>query len=214
MVSENPEYQVIIEEDIMIPMRDGVQLVADIYHPRQEPSLFFCCKPPYLPLSSRQDVLVFQTESLKADMEITGQVEVKLWISSSGRDTDFTAKIIDVYPPNEDYPEGYALNISDSILRVRYRDSWNKAKLLEPGQVYPVSIILYPTSNLFKTGHRIRLDISSSNFPRFDVNPNTGDPLESYRGSVVVENTVYHDRHRPSYIILPLIDTIGSPGDQ
>lgn len=194
-------------EIIPYSMRLNPITPAGGFDQREAPE-FFGCNPPYLPLSSRQDVLVFQTEPLKGNMEITGPIEVKLWISSSGRDTDFTAKIIDVYPPNEDYPEGYALNISDSILRARYHDSWSRAKLLEPGEVYPVSLTLYHTSNLFKRGHRIRLDISSSNFPRFDVNPNTGDRPDSYRGTVVAENAVYHDRHRPSHIILPLVDAI------
>jgi len=173
---------------------------------QREGPLFFGCSAPYLPLSSRQDVLVFQSEPLREDVEITGEIEVRLWISSSGRDTDFTAKIIDVYPPNEDYPEGYALNISDTILRARFRNSWSRAEPLEPGEVYPLRLVLYPTSNLFKRGHRIRLDISSSNFPRFDVNPNTGEPVWSSRGGVVVRNSIYHDRERPSHIVLPLAE--------
>lgn len=162
-------------------------------------------KPPYLPLSSRQDVLVYQTPMLKTDVEVTGPIKVELWASSSAVDTDFTAKLIDVYPPNEDYPNGYAMNLSDSIIRGRYRDSFERSELLEPGQVYKFTIQLYPTSNLFKKGHRIRLDISSSNWPRFDKNPNTGEPLGLNTSSMAATNTIYHDKNHQSLITLPLI---------
>ena len=123
-------------------------------------------KPPFnAPLGARRDVLVFETERLERDIEVTGPIEVKLWVSSDTPDTDFTAKLIDVYPPNEDYPDGFALNISDSIFRMRYRDSWEKPSPMSAGEVYAVTIVLYPTSNVFAGGHRIRLDVSSSNFP-------------------------------------------------
>lgn len=176
---------------------------------QREGPQFFGCEPPYLPLASRPDVLVFQTEPLEEDVEVTGPIEVKLWVSSSARDTDFTAKLIDVCPPNEDYPEGYDLNIGDSILRARYRDSWSRGKEMEPGQIYPITVTLYPTSNLFKEGHRVRLDISSSNFPRFDVNPNTGEPLGQSRRTVVAENAIYHNRDHPSHAALPIIPVQG-----
>jgi putative CocE/NonD family hydrolase len=160
-----------------------------------------------LPLSVRNDVLVFQTEPLAEDVEVTGPVEVKLWISSSAVDTDFTAKLLDVYPPNPAYPAGFEMNIGDSIIRARYRDSLSRAVMMKPGEVYPVTITLYPTSNLFKRGHRIRVDISSSNFPRFDINPNTGDPLQQSRRTNTADNTVFHDRARPSHVVLPIIPT-------
>ena len=172
---------------------------------QQEGPQFFGCEPPYLPISSRPDVVVFQTPPLEQDTEITGPIEVVLWASSTAVDTDFTAKLIDVYPPNEDYPQGYALNLNDSIIRARYRDSRESAELMEPGQVYKFTITLYPTSNLFQRGHRIRLDISSSNFPRFDVNPNTGELLGLNRRTAVAENTIYHDRDYPSHVVLPVI---------
>ena len=121
-------------------------------------------------------MLVFQTRPLEEDVEVTGSIEVVLWVSSSAVDTDFTAKLLDVYPPSEDYPDGYHLNLVDSILRARYRNGFERAELMQPGEVYRVRIPLPPISNLFKTGHRIRLDIASSNFPKFDVNPNTGEP--------------------------------------
>jgi putative CocE/NonD family hydrolase len=158
-----------------------------------------------LPLSQRRDVLVFQTDPLKEDVEVTGPVEVKLFVSSSAVDTDFTAKLIDVYPPNPDYPLGFDLNIGDSIVRMRYRASLAKPELMKPGEVYQATIRLYPTSNVFAKGHRIRVDISSSNFPRFDVNPNTGDLLQQHRRTIGADNTVYHMGERSSHIVLPII---------
>jgi putative CocE/NonD family hydrolase len=159
-----------------------------------------------LPLSERRDVLVFRTEPLMSDLEVTGTVQVKLWISSTAPDTDFTAKLIDEIPPNPDYPLGFDLNIGDSILRTRYREGLDhQAAPLEPGQIVPITITLYPTSNVFKKGQRIRLDVSSSNYPRFDVNPNTGDPLGEYRRMVPADNTVYHDAAHLSQVILPVI---------
>jgi hypothetical protein len=162
-------------------------------------------KPPYLPLAARPDVLVFQTSPLEEDVEVTGPIVAKLWISSSAVDTDFTAKLIDVYPPNEDYPAGYHMNIVDSIIRTRYRGGWEKEELMEPGRVYSVQIVLPPTSNLFQVGHRIRVDISSSNFPRFDINPNTGEPMGRHTYTIVAHNTVYMDGNYPSHIVLPII---------
>ena len=162
-------------------------------------------RQPYLPLEARPDVLVFQTEPLKEDVEVTGAIVAKLWISSDGPDTDFTLKLIDLYPPSEDYPEGFALNLTDGILRCRYRDSWEQPTMMTPGQVYPIRIEAFPTANLFKAGHRIRLDISSSNFPHFDVNPNTGDPEGVGLTRRVAKNTVYLDAARPSQVLLPII---------
>jgi len=160
-----------------------------------------------LALSERPDVLVFRTEPLPADLEVTGTVTVQLWVSSSALDTDFTAKLIDEIPPNPDYPLGFDLNIGDSILRARYRESFDKPKLLTPGKVEPLTITLYPTSNVFKKGHRIRVDISSSNFPRFDVNPNTGGPLGADQRVSTADNTVHHGRRYPSRLVLPVIDS-------
>jgi putative CocE/NonD family hydrolase len=158
-----------------------------------------------LPLAERNDILVFQTLPLESDIEVTGPVQVRLWASSSAVDTDFTAKLIDVYPPNGDYPSGFELNIGDSIIRARYRDSLEKPSLLKPGEPYRFTITLYPTSNVFKRGHQIRLDISSSNFPRFDINPNTGEPLQRHRRLQIAENTIYLDSHHSSQILLPVI---------
>ncbi len=158
-----------------------------------------------IPLSSRNDVLVFQTEPLADDIEVTGEIEVKLWISSTAPDTDFTAKLVDVYPPSRDFPGGFDLNIGDGIQRARFRETLKLETLMTPGTVYPLTVKLYPTSNVFKRGHRIRVDISSSNFPRFDVNPNTGEALAANRRIQTAVNTVYHNLTRPSHIVLPII---------
>lgn len=158
-----------------------------------------------LPLSSRNDILVFQTAPLEQDVEVTGELEVKLWVSSDCVDTDFTAKLLDVHPASADWPGGFYLNIADGICRARFRDSLKEEKLMEPGQIYPLTIRLYPTSNVFKKGHRIRVDISSSNFPRFDVNPNTGEPLQQHRRMKTAINTIHHDAEHPSHIVLPVM---------
>jgi hypothetical protein len=158
-----------------------------------------------IPLSARNDVLVFQTEPLTTELEVTGEITVKLWASSSAVDTDFTAKLMDVYSSSTDFPGGFDLNLEDGIVRARFRTSLHTEQRMEPGQVYPFTIKLYPTSNVFKPGHRIRLDISSSNFPRFDVNPNTGEPLNDNRRMEIAANTVFHDMDHPSHIVLPLI---------
>jgi putative CocE/NonD family hydrolase len=176
------------------------------YDQREGPD-FYGSRQPYLPVAARPDVLVFETEPLVADVEVTGVIEANLWISSDAVDTDFTIKLIDVYPPSEDYPEGYALNLADGIMRCRYRESWSDPTLMTPGQVYPIKVAAFPTSNLFKRGHRIRLDVSSSNFPHFDVNPNTGAPEGTGLVRRVARNTVYMDSSHPSHVVLPLIPT-------
>ena len=171
---------------------------------RESPGMFGC-SPPYLPLSSRLDVLVYESQPLKEDVEVTGTATMKLWASSTAPDTDFTGKLIDVYPPNPDYPEGYAMNLTDSIIRARYRKSREKAELLTSGEVAEFTIVFYPISNLFKKGHMIRLDVSSSNFPRFDLNSNTGEPLGLNTRTRIAENTVYSGPIHSSHIVLPII---------
>lgn len=166
---------------------------------------FFGSKHPYGPLAFRNDVLVFKTLQLTKSIEVTGPISVKLWVSSSAVDTDFTAKLIDWYPPNEDYPLGFAMNLTDGIIRARFHKSWEKPELLTPNEIYQLEITLYPTSNLFAKNHRIRVDLSSSNWPRFDINPNTGEPLGRSRRFVIADNTVYHSIKNPSHIILPII---------
>ena len=142
-------------------------------------------------------------------MEITGPLVARLWISSDAVDTDFTAKLIDVHPPNEDYPEGFAMNLTDGIIRCRYRDSWEDPQLMEPGTVYEVTIEAFPTSNLFVAGHRIRLDVSSSNYPHFDLNFNTGEPEGLATHVQIATNTVWMDPDRPSHVVLPVVPAEG-----
>ncbi len=177
---------------------------------QREAPRFFGSQPPYLPLSSRPDILVFQTHPLEHDVEVTGPIVVHLWVSSNCPDTDFTAKLIDSYPSNSDYPEGFAVNVTDGILRARYRKSWEHPELMRPGEVYQITIEPFPTSNLFKAGHRIRLDLSSSNFPHFDANPNTGGPEGLSQEMKIATNLVYVDLVRPSHIVLPIIPGEGS----
>jgi len=177
-------------------------MLGGAFDQREDPRSYGC-EAPYLPLAARHDVLIFQTDPLKEALEVTGPVTVNLWASSSTVDTDFTAKLVDVYPPNEDYPQGFDMNITDGMIRARYRNSFETPELMTPGEVYSFSITLYPTSNLFAKGHRIRVDISSSNFPRLDVNPNTGDPLGlNWR---IAENAIFHDATHPSHLVLSAI---------
>jgi putative CocE/NonD family hydrolase len=179
-------------------------MVGGAFNQHEAPE-FFGSKAPYRPLAERPDVLAFQSAPLEADLEVTGPIKVRLWISSDCPDTDFTAKLIDVYPASSDYPQGFAMNLTDGLLRVRYRDSWEQPSLMTPGQVYAIVIDLFPTSNLFKRGHRLRLDISSSNFPRFDTNPNTGEPEGRARTQRVARNSVYVGGAQASQVILPVI---------
>jgi putative CocE/NonD family hydrolase len=148
---------------------------------------------------------VFQTPPLEQEVELVGPIVVKLWAASSAVDTDFTAKLVDVGPPNVDYPDGFAMNICDSIVRARFRNGFEKEELLEPGQVYEFTIEPQGVANRFLPGHRIRLDISSSNFPQFDVNPNSGEPIGRDRRRVVAQQTLYHDAEHPSHVVLPII---------
>jgi len=162
-------------------------------------------RPPFLPLRARRDILVFETAPLQDDVVVAGPVEVTLFAASSGVDTDFTAKLIDVYPPSESFPQGFDMNLTDGILRASFRDQSPTRRLLAPGQVYSLRIRPFDTANVFKKGHRIRLDVSSSNFPRFDVNPNTGEALGANRREIAVDNTVYHDLEHPSALTLWLL---------
>ncbi|MBT7166333.1 MAG: CocE/NonD family hydrolase, partial [Victivallales bacterium] len=159
---------------------------------------------PGLPLSARADVLCFQTEPLTEDVEISGPVHARLFVSSTALDTDFTAKLLAVVPPSPACPAGAAINLTDSIGRLRFRDGYEVEKLGTPGQVYELTFELYPTACRFAKGQRIRVDISSSNYPRFDVNPNTGGNFARERVRRTAENTLHHSSQRPSCIILPV----------
>jgi putative CocE/NonD family hydrolase len=166
-----------------------------------------CCSPHLVPwgpydqrcLEMRTDVLCYTSDPLTEDLEVTGPIKVVLHAATDGRDTDWTAKLVDVSPT------GYAVNLCDGILRARYREGFGPPRLLEPGRVYPYEIEVGVTGNVFRQGHRIRLEISSSNFPRFDRNLNTGgDPgLDSEMRQA--RQTVHHSQALPSYILLPVI---------
>jgi putative CocE/NonD family hydrolase len=150
-------------------------------------------------IEKRRDVLVYSTAPLVSDMEVTGPVQAVLYISSSAPDTDFTAKLVDVFP------DGEARNLTDGILRVRYRDSLEHPELMKPGEVYKIAIDAGVTSNVFRVGHRIRVEISSSNFPRFDRNPNTGRAVADEKELRKAAQKVFHDRARRSFVLLPII---------
>jgi len=161
---------------------------------------------PGQPMASRADVLVFQTQPLDRDVTIAGDINVTLWVSSDAPDTDFYVKLIDVHRPTENCPDGYGFPVSEGILRARYRNSFARPERMEPGEVCCLEFPLEPTANLFRVGHRIRLDICSSNFPNFDINRNTGDPHS--RKSRIARNAIHHDTARPSCIALPM-DSVG-----
>ena len=144
-------------------------------------------------------MLVYTTPVLEADVEVTGPVSMVLFASSSARDTDFTAKLVDVYP------DGRAINVAQGIIRARYRDSWEEPKLIEPGEVYRFEIDLWSTSNCFLKGHRIRVEVTSSNFPQFDRNPNTGHEFGKDAEMVKANQRILHDDAHPSHIILPVL---------
>jgi putative CocE/NonD family hydrolase len=153
------------------------------------------------PVESRDDVLVYTTPILEQDVEVTGSISVHLWATSSAPDTDFVARLVDVHP------NGYAQNLTDGIIRARYRDfvHGGQPSLIEPGQAYEYEIDLWATSNLFKKGHQIRVDITSSCFPRWNRNLNTGQEFGSSSEMVVAHQTILHDAEHPSYIILPVV---------
>jgi uncharacterized protein len=166
-----------------------------------------CCYPAVVPggafdqtaIESRSDVLVYSTQPLSEDLEVTGPIILTLYASSSAPDTDFTAKLVDVEP------DGYARNLTDGIIRARYRESRSDARLLKPGEVYEYTIDLGATCNVFKARHRIRLEISSSNFPRFDRNPNTGHDLFADAETRPALQTVMHRAGYASHLTLPVI---------
>lgn len=151
------------------------------------------------PVERRDDVLVYSSAPLEADLEVTGPVSARLFVSTSARDTDFTVKLVDVHP------DGRALNICDGIVVGRRREFLEKPSLLTPGKTYELEVDLWATSQVFKRGHRVRVEISSSNFPRFARNLNTGQPPGTSTTFVKAHQSIYHDPSRPSYIRLPVI---------
>jgi putative CocE/NonD family hydrolase len=165
-----------------------------------------CCNPKVLPwgpmdqraIEKRRDVLVYTTPPLKNDVEVIGPVRVVLYAATSARDTDFTAKLVDVFP------DGRAQNLTDGILRLRYRKSLERAQLIRPGEIVKLTIDAGVTGNVFQKGHRIRMEISSSNFPRFDRNPNTGGSIADETQLRKASQTIYHDAEHPSHLLLPV----------
>ncbi|NGO08965.1 CocE/NonD family hydrolase [Streptomyces sp. HC44] len=163
---------------------------------------FYGAREPHLPLAARPDVVSLSTPPLTEPLTVTGPVTARLFISSSAPDTDFTVKLVDVHPPNEDYPHGFAMNLTEGIFRCRFHKSFEHPEPLTPGQVYEIRIPSPDTANRFETGHRLRVDISSSDFPRFDVNSNTGEPEALTRRRVVATNRVHMDAEHPSAVVL------------
>jgi putative CocE/NonD family hydrolase len=151
------------------------------------------------PLERRDDVLVYTSPVLDRDLELTGAIEAVLYASSSARDTDFTAKLVDVHP------DGRAIHIAEGILRARHRKSLRAVEFLEPGEPDEFCISLAPTSNVFLKGHRLRVEISSSNFPRFDRNLNTGGDIGTGTDWQIAHQTVLHNSRYPSHLVLPMI---------
>jgi putative CocE/NonD family hydrolase len=166
-----------------------------------------CCDNDHLPsgafdqrtVEERKDVLVYTTAAFSSDFEVTGPIAAELYVSSSALDTDFTAKLVDVSP------NGFAQNLTEGILRARYRNSHAHPELLKPGEVYKIHIDMWNTSNVFLAGHKLRVEISSSNFPRFDRNLNTGESAAVSINIVKADNVIYHDAQHPSAILLPVV---------
>ncbi len=179
----------------------------DPFHPVPTVGGQLCCYPATLdpgafdqrPVEARSDVLVYTTPPLEEDTEVTGPVRLHLWAATSAPDTDFTGKLVDIYP------DGYARNLTDGIIRARYRQGTDAPRPITPGEVYEYEINLWATSNLFRKGHRIGLEVSSSNFPRFDRNLNTGHELGADAEMLPAMQTIFHDREHPSRLVLPIV---------
>jgi putative CocE/NonD family hydrolase len=165
-----------------------------------------CCGTPTLAgpkdqrvIENRKDILVYTSQPLNQSLAIAGPVKMKLFASTDGPDTDWVVKLVDVYP------DGFAMNIAEGILRARYRKGTDKMELLKPGEVYEFEIDLVGTANVFLPGHRIRVDVTSSHYPQFDRNPNTGDPFGSTSKTRVAKQTIFHTAQRSSHIVLPVV---------
>ena len=153
----------------------------------------------YSAIEHRDDVLVYATEALVEDTEVTGPIKLDLYASSSASDTDFMAKLLDVWPT------GFRQRLCDGMVRARFREGMDKPSLIEPGKIYHFSIDCWNTSQVFKAGHRIGLEIASSAFPKYDRNLNTGAPLGMTTEMAVAEQRIYHDAEHPSVVVLPVI---------
>ncbi|MBM3800811.1 MAG: CocE/NonD family hydrolase [Acidimicrobiia bacterium] len=189
-----------------------------LYDPRSPvPSLggSNCCGTPTIvgpvdqrSIESREDVLVYTSDVLGEPVEVTGPVKLVLHAASDAPDTDFVAKLVDVYP------DGRAINVAEGILRARHREGIDRPKLMEPGRIYSFSIDLVATSNMFEKGHRIQLDVTSSHFPQFDRNPNTGEPFGLSSKLRTATQTVHHSPAYPSHLLLPVIPASGEPAQR
>jgi putative CocE/NonD family hydrolase len=167
-----------------------------------------CCEPglpsgngpeDQRPAEARGAVLVFSSAAFTQNTEVTGPILLDLYVSSSAVDTDFTGKLVDVWP------NGFAQNLTEGILRLRYRNSQEKPELGTPGKIYHIQLDLWATSNVFLPGHTLRLEVSSSNFPRFDRNLNTGEDQAHATRMAKATNVIYHDKDRPSALVLPIV---------
>ena len=150
-------------------------------------------------LQLRDDVLVYETGLLDEDLEVVGPVTLTIHASSSARDTDFTGVLSDVYP------DGKSVMLTEGIARTRFRESIERPSLIEPEEIYEISIDMWSTANLFKSGHRIRLEVSSSNFPRYERNQNTGTQPGLDAEMNIASQTIYHGPQLPSRLILPVL---------
>jgi hypothetical protein len=150
-------------------------------------------------MEARHDILVYTSEPLKDGLEVTGPIVPTLYVSSDVKDTDFTVKVLDVYP------DGRAYNLDESIQRMRFREGYGKKVWMEKGQVYKVTLQPLNTSNYFAPGHRLRIEVSSSNFPRFDRNLNTGGNNYDESKGVIARNSVHHSKQYPSHITVTVV---------
>ena len=159
-------------------------------------------------MEARQDVLIYTSDPFPDGVELTGAITPTLYVSSDARDTDFTVKLLDVYP------DGRAYNLDETIQRMRYRDGYDRPPVwMQKGQVYKVTMQPLTTSNYFAPGHRLRIEVSSSNFPRFDRNLNTGGNNYDETTAVVARNTVHHSKRYPSNIVVTVIKRVRSTGE-
>ncbi len=172
---------------------------------QRESERFLGCRVPGRPLRERPDVLSFCSAPLQEDVVVVGPVQARLFISSDAPDTDFTIKLIDQYPPASDGSDGFALNLSDGILRCRYRNDPARPEPLRAGEVTAITVEAFATANVFRAGHRIRLDIASSNFPKYDINPGTGENWLNGRPARAACNTLHMGAVHPSRLELSVV---------
>ena len=191
---DEPPSRYVYDPDDPVPTLGGNHSSPDI------PGIIRVGTVDQRPDESRQDVLVFTSSPVQEDTEVTGPITIKLYAASSARDTDFIARLIDVYS------DGTAYNLTEGIIRARFRESiWEPPKLLEPGKIYEYTIDLLPTSNVFRKGHSIRVHVTSSDFPLYDRNPNTGNEQFMDAEMQIADQAIFHDAERPSHIVLPVI---------